>query len=276
MVEVYNYLDYRRFLKDWFDAKKDAQPRYSHRAFARQAGQRSPSLLLSVMEGRRNLTAATTEAFIRALSLGAKDAAFFTLLVQLDQAKTPEIRNQAWRRIAATRRFLEARQVEGAGMAYLSHWFIPATRELAMRPDFCAEAAWVARTLRPCISLAQAQHALDTLIDLGHLVVTASGKAKLVETTIATPHEIADLAVHNYHNGMIDRAREALVAVPAEERHYLGVTIGVPEELVAVLKTELNAFQSRVLDLCDGAESTRTQVYQLNLNLFPLSDRMGE
>ena len=137
-------------------------------------------------------------------------------------------------------------------------------------------AGWVASTLRPGISVTQAQHALDTLIDLGHLVVTASGRARLVETTIVTPHEIADLAVPNYHNSMIDRAPEALVTERSEDRHYLGLTIGVPADLVAVLKTELNAFQSRILDLCDGAESTCTQVYQLNLNLFPLSDRMGE
>lgn len=30
---VFGYLDYRKYLRDWFDAKKLRNPRYSHRAF---------------------------------------------------------------------------------------------------------------------------------------------------------------------------------------------------------------------------------------------------
>ena len=122
-----DHLDYRAYLRAWFEAKKEHNPRFSHRLFARLAGQKSPSLLLHVMEGRRNLTARTTEAFVKALSLRAGEAQFFRLLVDLDQADSEEARNEAWDQISATRRFREARPIERGSVEYLSNWALPAT-----------------------------------------------------------------------------------------------------------------------------------------------------
>ena len=45
----------------------------------------------------------------------------------------------------------------------------------------------------------------------------------------------------------------------------------IPEHLVATLKDELNAMQARLLDMCDSASDSPERVYQLNLQLFPLS-----
>ena len=37
LPDLYAYLDYRKYLEDWFDARKAANPRFSHRMFARRA-----------------------------------------------------------------------------------------------------------------------------------------------------------------------------------------------------------------------------------------------
>lgn len=272
---VFDYLDYRRFLADWFKARKAANPRYSYRAFARRAGQKSPSLLHHVIEGKRNLTSATSDAFCRAMELKSGETDFFSYLVQLDQAKTDAERNQAWELIAATRRFREARRIEGDGFAYLSHWFYPAIRELAHRPDFRPEPEWIAATVRPRISPAKARRALEALLAMRLLVEDADGSVHPAEASVVTPHEVLGLAVHNYHKGMLDRAREAITGFDPEERHLGGVTVAVPESLVGRLKEEVAAFQERILDLCDRAEDPSDRVYQLNLQLFPLSASVG-
>ena len=67
--DLYSYLSFRDFLKDWYAARKAADSRFSHRLFARRAGVSSPSLLNEVIGGRRNLTARTLEGFIKALGL---------------------------------------------------------------------------------------------------------------------------------------------------------------------------------------------------------------
>lgn len=270
--DILQYLDYRAFLADWFKAKKAKNARYSHRLFARKAQQRSPSLLKHVIDRKRNLTAATTEGFIVALSLKSDQARFFRLLVELDQATSADERNAAWSKISSTRRFREARQLDGDGFKYFSHWYYPAIRELAHRDDFDPDPAWIARTLHPPITEAQAKQALATLRSLALLVDDGNGGLKPAEASVVTPHVVTSLAVYNYHQGMLKRASEALETIGHEERHYGAVTVAVPDYLVPQMKAEIAAFQERILDMCDSASHEADRVYQLNLHLFPLSE----
>ena len=168
--DITAYLDYRAYLRDWFEARKAANPRFSHRAFVRRVGQKSPSLLSDVIARRRNLTPELTAAFATAMKLDDEDQRFFADLVALDQATSADERNEAFTRIAATRRFREARQVEGDSFRYVAEWYYPAIRELAAREDFVDDPAWVARQLHPNITAAKARVALQALKDLGMLV----------------------------------------------------------------------------------------------------------
>ena len=267
----FQYLDYREFLGRWYAAKKETNPRFSHRAFVRRTGQRSPSLLKDVIEGRRNLTSATTEAFCHALRLNASESAFFTALVDLNQARTPKDKNEAWRRIAATRRFMDARRLEGEGFRYLSDWYFPAIRELASCRDFQPDPAWIAQNLRPRITKKQARDALDLLLDLGLLERDENGTIRPTEASVVTSHHVRGLAVRNYHSTMLARAQEAVDTFSGQERHFCSVTASIPLPLVPTLKAELDRVQERLLDLCDSQEEEADHVIQINLHFFPLS-----
>ena len=268
---VFGYLDYRTYLRDWFAAKKAHNPRYSHRAFSRRTGQRSPSFLSDVISSRRNLTPEAIPKVCVALGISGEDADFFHALVLLDQAGSAREKNEAWARLSATRHFREARKLEGEGFRYLSHWYIPAVRELSALPEFCADPAWVARALSPSITLAEAEAALECLKDLGMLVRASDGRWEPREVRVVTPHEVARLAVQNYHEGMLGLAQGAIQRFAAEERHFLAVTAHVPVTLVPKLKAELNTMYDRLLELVDGAAEPADEVVQIHLHFFPLT-----
>ncbi len=270
--DIYAYLDYRSYLQDWFAAHKAANPRYSHRLFARKAGHKNPSLLLLVTQGKRNLSGPNVEGFGKAMGLTADQHRFFDRLVRLGQAKTQQEQNEAWAEISASRRFREARGIDGRlGFEVISRWYYSATHELARRDDFEADPHWLARTLRPKITVAQARKALEALTSLGLLAPDDNGKLAPQDASLATPHEVAGLAARNYHDGMLDLARRSITEVARTERHLCGVTVCIPQSLVPALKREFDAFQERLLDLCDGVEDAPEQVYQAELALFPLS-----
>lgn len=271
-VKVYAYLDYRRFLEDWFRAAKAGNGRFSHRMFARLAAVKSPSLLKQVMNGERNLTATTTAGFVRAMALPAAEAAFFADLVGFNQSETQDEQNEAWARISASRRFREARTLEGQSFDYISQWHYPAIRELAHRDDFDPDPRWLARTLRPRITEAQASKAMKLLLSLGLLAPDAHGVPRPADGSVVTPHEVAGLAARNYHRGMLELARDSIEGAAPDERHLAAVTVAIPQSLIPRLKDELNRMQERLLDLCDGSEESAERVYQVHLALFPLSE----
>lgn len=266
----YDHLDYRRFLSEWFRAKKVANPKFSHRLFARRCGIKNPSLLHHVIERRRNLTDQTVAAFVQGLGLRAREADFFRWLVELDQASHPDARNRAWEQISATRRFREARRIEHDAFEYLSNWAFPAIRELAHRSDFRADPAWIGRQLLPPITTTEARKALDVLRRLG-LLVEHDGTLVPTDASVATAPEVSRLAVATYYQGVMARAAESIERFVGTERHLISVTVGVPESLMPTLKAEANAFLERMMHLCDASTDDTDRVMQMNLQLFPLT-----
>lgn len=273
---VFASLDFRAYLGAWFMWKKQVHAGYSHRLFARRAGQRSPSLLKAVIDGKRNLTPGTQAAFSSAIGHNDDEAAFFGALVQLGQARSDDERNAAWAVISAERRFRAAHRIEGEAFRFFSHWYCVAVFELVKHPDFRADPRWVARTLRPKVSESQARQALRTLRELSLIHEDDDGTVHQTQASVVTPHEVKGLAVANYHREMCARASEAVTAFEAPERHMLSVTVTVPPDLIPVLKRELNALQTRILDLCDSADDRPGRVTQVNLQLFPLAARLPD
>jgi len=89
---IFEYDDFRIFLKDAYVRLKSEDPKFSHRYFAKATGFRSPSQLRDIITGRRNLTASTTRKFAKAFRLNKEETHFFINLVFFNQAKTSEDR----------------------------------------------------------------------------------------------------------------------------------------------------------------------------------------
>lgn len=271
---IYQYLDFRAYLRDWFQARKAANPRFSHRLLARRAGITGPSTLLNVMEGRRNISGTAAAEVARAMGLDDDARAFFLALVRIACSEDAAVREAALEQVQATRRFREARVLDAASLRFLSLWYLPAIFELSRCAAFRADPEWIAAALRPTITPQQASDALSALRDLGLLRVS-EGRWIPTDVSVVTPHEVSGLAVRAYHRSMMQRAQEAL-DFDERERHLCGVTVAVPAGLLPALKSELDRFQERILHLCDGVEGDRASVMQLNLQLVPLSVTLNE
>jgi uncharacterized protein (TIGR02147 family) len=276
-VNVFEFLDYRAFLRAFYTAEKLRRPAFSHRFFSRLAGLRSPNFLKLVMDGERNLGPETVPKFIKALALTGEAAAFFADLVTFTQAESVADKNRAFERISSSRRFRSARRIEGDLFKYLSHWYYPAIRELAGREDFHENPKWIASELRPKISAAEAATAINLLLSLGLLVRDeATGKIVRGEPTITTDHEVVrSLAVTNFHRQMLERASDSIETIPSRHRDLAALTVCVSPATAAVVKDRIHKFREEMTQICD-ADTTGSVVYQLNIQWFPLSAIPGE
>lgn len=270
LPSVYEYVDYRAFMRDHFAASKKLRAQYSFRFLARRAGFTSSNFLKLVMDGARNLGPAAVEKVAHALKLGAEESEFFGNLVTMNQAQTVAERNRAFERVAANRRFRAAKKLDGPLFEYLSHWFYPAIRELAARTDFDPDPAWVAAQIVPKISTKQARAALVTLENLGLLVKDERGRLVRGDASLTTGHEVRSVVVPAYHLQMIERAGAAVEAFVPEERDVSALTVCIKESSLLDLKAKIRRFREEMLDRCDSEEAPE-RVYQLCIQLFPLS-----
>ncbi len=270
-VCVFDFLDFRAYLRAYYEAAKKRRGGYSFRTFAKRAGLKSPNFLKLVMDGQRNLGADSVARFAEALDLQGEEQEFFADLVAFAQADNNPEKHRVFERIAASRRFRNARRIDSMVHEYLSHWYHPVIRELVARRDFDRDPRWIASTLRPEISPRQAAQSLSLLLELGLVREHAeTGKLELHNPTLTTEHEVTSLGAANFHRQMMERASDSIDTVPAALRDLAALTVCVTPNVAGEVKRRIHQFREALTELCD-AEAEGNIVYQLNVQWFPLT-----
>jgi uncharacterized protein (TIGR02147 family) len=275
---IFEYSDYRLYLKDFYASMKARNSRFSFRYFAGRAGFTSPNFLKLVMEGQRNLSDDSITRLAHAFKLSQQEAEFFGHLVRFNQAKTPILRSESAELMLRTREFLKMYPLQQAEFAYYANWYYIPVRELTGMPGFQENPSWIAGRLRPRITSAQAAQALKDLELLGLLTRDENGVLRQAHRTVITGNEVSSTAVARYHRDMIHLAAEAINEVPRMKREISAACVPVSAETAGKIKTMIQEFRQKILSVAneDGGGGT---IYQINMQLFPLSDwdeREGE
>jgi uncharacterized protein (TIGR02147 family) len=268
--DVFEYLDYRAFLRDAYELRKARGRGFSFRAFSRMAGLKSPNYLKLIIDGERNLSDEMAPRFAKALGLGVDEARYFVQLVAFNQASSATEREVAYAKLAGFKRYRSAHKLELAHAAYHSQWYIPAVRELAARHDFVAEPEWVAPRLRPPITKDEARQALETLFELELLVRDERGEVAQGEALLSTGAETRGHHIATYHRTMMERARASIDEVPSAERDISSLTLCLGPAGLAQIKERIQKFRRELLEL-SALESDPREVIQINFQLFPLT-----
>lgn len=274
-IDVFDYLDYRAFLRDFYLHQKKTKRSFSYRAFSRRAGLSSPNYLKRVMDDERNLSPEMMGRFATACGLTGQAAEYFENLVCFNQAKTSSDRARYYGRLTGYRQYRKAHKLEMAHAAYHATWYLPAIREMVVRDDFEADPAWIAKRLLPPVTVAEARRALSTLLELGLLVQDRDGKLVQADPVVSTGSEMPALHIAMYHRMMMERAAASIDLVPSEDRDISSLTLCLDDHGLRRLKERIQRFRRELIELSTLVESP-AQVVQLNLQLFPLTALPGE
>jgi len=270
---IFEYIDYRLFLRDYYNGQKQATRHFSFRYFAQKAGINSPSFLKHVIDGTRNLTPAVVEKFCTALKFSPKEQTFFRHLVSFNQSQIASEKQEHYAVLRSMAGNVREKILKGREFDYFDKWYSVVIRELVCLHDFKDDWQALSRAVTPSITAIEARKAVELLLELGLIAKNESGWYIQRETALAADDAITSMAVRKFTHGMINRAGEALMNIDKSERHISGLTVGVSRAAYDAIATEIGAFKDRIKAIVNSdRESSR--VYQLNVALFPVSREM--
>jgi uncharacterized protein (TIGR02147 family) len=269
---LFSYTDYRRFLRDYFNEKKRLNRVFSLKLLADRAGFKARDYLLRVMNGSRNLSQSGVCMLSQALGLSEKEADYFANLVGFNQAKIPKEKEFFYDKMSNSRKYGHHQRLRSDQFESLSEWYYCAIRSLLPIIDFKDDFAALARFLDPPLSAAQAKKAVEVLLRLGLIQCKAPGRYEPAFPAMTTGDEVSSVALMRFHKQSLDLARRALEIYPSDMRDVSGVTMSLSAAGYGKIREEISRFRKRVMDVAT-ADSGEEAVFQLNLQLFPLSKR---
>ncbi len=267
---IFEYDNYRDFLKKFYDWKKSQSRAFSFRFFSRAAGFSSPNFLKLVMEGKRNISAPSIDRFSQALKLTRGESQFFSNLVQMNQAKTVEEKRQFAEQIVRSRIYKKFYPLRQAQYNYYAQWYFIPIREMVGLPGFVEDAPWIARTIIPNITASEAKNALEELESIGLIGRNPEGKLVQTDALVTTGDEVSVTSVAQFHREMMKKASESIDLFTKDLREISSVTMWLSTEAAQKIKGLISKFRKEVLSI-SNRDLNPDRVYQFNSQFFPLS-----
>jgi uncharacterized protein (TIGR02147 family) len=275
---VFEYDNYREFLKDSYVQLKASDPNFSFRFFSKLAGFKSSSVLKMIIDGKRSIAPESIDKFAQALKMNAQEASFFRILVLFNQAKSAAEKQGYAQALLFYNEFKKSHPLTESQYNFYAHWYNPVIWELSGVPGFKNDPEWVAKTVLPNITVSQAKKALQDLEQLGLLVRSSSGTLEKSLTNLRTEDEVASSSIAQWHRIMIQHGVESIDSIPREKREISSVTCAMSFKTAKKFKEKIQKLRIELMEEA-AQDQSPNMVYQLNFQLFPhaeISDEVGD
>jgi uncharacterized protein (TIGR02147 family) len=269
VVNVFDYVNYRLFLGDYYRDRKSREPKFSHRFITAQVHASSAGWFADIVNGRTNLSGNHLVRLIKLFELNESEGEYFETLVRLDQAGSTEEKTRHYRELLAIKG-VKPELVGADRFEFYNDWYHSVIRELLFFNDFTGDHAVLAKKLRPPISAAEARKSIRLLESLGFIKKGPGGSYKSVSATLKKDPAFKSLHLDHFLKANISLGAESLDSVPKEERDISTMTISLSGPAFEKAKEEIRALRNRLLALTE-TDDHPDRVYQCNFHMFPVS-----
>lgn len=272
--DIFGFMSVQEFLAHvYFQRKSEVKP-YSYRIFSSELGFGESNYMHLICTQKRQLSLRSAQLVANRLGLHGERRNWFLSLVEHTAGRDQAQRSEGIEKAFEARRKTLTNELTRDEMEFFGKWYHSVIRELVSRPDFLSDPKWICQQLRPRITPEQAKHSVDLQLRLGYLALDESGtKIVLPQTHIRVPEGITHLAIHKYHQEMLQLSERSLSEIESHERDLSAVTLQLSAEQLPVIKEILREARRKIVALSESSrESSESAVFQFNMQLFPVSE----
>lgn len=267
MKRLFEYFDYRAYLKDYYEEKKKANRNFSHRYIASKVGFDS-GYFTKIIQGTRHISVPMAEKFAAFLHLNFKEAEYFKTLVLFGKAETHSEKKALVEKLL-TFQNSKVQTIAVSQYQVFDTWYYLAVREALDCFEFKGDYEELARRIDPPITEAQARKAVQILEKVGFIKKSGKGFVK-TEPLLRTEKNLATIGVEKFQQTMLELNKEAFDRIPNRNRDFSTLTLSVGEDEFRSIVRDLANLRSRFLEMANSCTKPE-RVLQCNFMVFPLT-----
>jgi uncharacterized protein (TIGR02147 family) len=268
MPNIFDYLNYQAYMKDYYEARKKQNSFFSYRFMGKVLGM-DPGFLVKVIQGKILLPERAIPSVAKLCKLTEKESEYFEALVHYGRAKTQEDIKSRFERLI-TLKGMESRPLEPNQYDYYKKWYHGAVRALLTFWDFRGDFRALAERVHPAISVDEARESVALLEKTGIIRRNDGGRFEVLGPPITTGEKWQSTAIRNYQQESIELALQSLVKDPKGVRDISTVTVAVRYSDLEEIKARIKELRQSIMHmLTDSGEPDC--VYQINFQVFPMT-----
>lgn len=270
-VPIFEYLNYRDFLKDAYEQKHSEDWHFSHRYIANYA-RMDASMFNKILLGQRNLTPRLVEVFAELFCGTAQEKDYFVNMVAFNQAKTHSESRLFLERLVATKE-CNVHSLANDQFEYFNNWYHAVVRELLIMYPYDGDARSLGQMLHPPIKATEVKKSIALLERLS--LIKKNETTGLYEQTdgfVTSGSESYSTEVNNYIQQNLKIATTALDRYSSKERNLSTLVFSCDEDTYTEFVEMIRRFRREILGHVSNTSKKPTRVFQLGMQFFPLSE----
>ncbi|MDG5814284.1 TIGR02147 family protein [Chitinispirillales bacterium ANBcel5] len=267
--DIYNYLDYRKFLDDIYKYYKSVNRHFSYRFIAKKTGASSAGWFPNIVKGRINLTSIYVGKLNKLLKLNVEEQEYFELLVAYNQSGSHEEKSIFFNKLKSLQ-YIQPALIHKEHLAYLTKWYISAVRELLLIFPFKDDCKSLSEIITPQLDETEVREALDVLKKIGLVRADKSGYIKPCDSIIMKDPTVKTSLWKTYMESKINLGKDSINLFNKEERDISEVYMPLSKSGFEQACKEIAILRKKLLVISEN-DSDPDRVYQCSVQMFPLS-----
>jgi uncharacterized protein (TIGR02147 family) len=267
MMKLADFLEYREFLRAFYEERKKRESWFSIRFIGGKVGM-DPALVLKVFQGKRHIAEQYIPAFCRLCGLDKQDSKYFEALVAFNKARSDREAKKAFQRVLSLRGF-KSREIEKQQYEFYRKWYYNAVRALLSIMPRPVSARKIGMCLSPKITTRDAKEALALLEKVQLIEKRDDGSYVPKDRFITTGKSWRSIAIRDFQKESMRLGMESLDRHDKEVRDISTVTVTIEKDRLDEARERIREFRKSIMQM---ASKKAKRVYQLNIQLFPLTE----
>lgn len=259
--------DYRDILKEYLLIRKESNPRYSLRAFAKDLGI-PVSNLSNILSGKLGLSKNKAESITEKLNISGLEKNRFIDLVLASDARSKKEKILAQGRLHKYESD-DKKELKDDYFKLISEWYYYTILELLTLEGFKSSHRWIAAKLD--IAIDEVDEAMSRLVRLG--LVKKEGRYYIsTGAQLDTSFDIPSLFIKKHNTQILSKASQAILDQDIERRELSTLTIALNAEDIGFVKKEIRIFRNHIdQELMNRSRKKgANRVYSLAIQFFDL------
>jgi len=268
MINVYDYLDYQKFLQEYIEDQKKERSWFSYRYFAVKVGV-DHSNLVKIVQGKRHASKDLGLKLSNTIGFNLRETEYFTTLVAFSKAKTQTVSKHLIEKLISIKN-VNLKKIQPHQYEYFQKWIHTAIFSLLDYYNFKGDYRKLADQLTPKVQPKEAKESIELLEKLGMVSKDENGIFMHSNRMISSGANWSSVAVQRFQEETLNLALKSLLLHPKKTREINTLTVTVSREDAAAIKEMIENLRRSVVKLVEESNKADA-VYQLNLQFFPLT-----
>ncbi len=275
--DIYEFDDFRAYLKACFDAKVsdssgDGGRKYSQRQLARDAGFANPGYFNDVLKGFKPLSDNAADKLAGVFGLRPNETEFLKLLADYGQERNPEKKAALYRNVLSRRNRSKFTRLNPALSKYYQDVRYSLVRGAIEVLDFRGDYEAIAEFLDPSVPVGVVKAVVRDLCEWGLVEQGADGRYRTTRSIVEPAPTLVGMS-RAMNAEWLAMARDALHRVPKEERHVSTMIVNISDALHAEILDRVERFREEIFAMVERDASPARRIQQLTLAYVPRSRR---